>query len=212
MRNLASSLLLGALAAAGCSSSPSVSASEQQSAREILATPQAMDIVPAQTSVEMDARVDRGDGSESSHVDLPVVSGRAELVAAGDQLQLSGLILDLAPVQVPASIVPGGLTLTDLHLKLAAPVQTSDAVWSDGDDHLSADVRLSLDLVWSVQLSGKTYRLSDQRIDDLDVGVTVDRVNDRITFDAGGLASGARWSWADIVVFENLSVTLHAQS
>jgi hypothetical protein len=211
MRNLAS-LLVGALAAAGCSSSPSVEAQQTQSAREILATPRSMDVVPAQTSIELDASVARGSASESAHVDLPVVSGRAALVAAGDQLEISGLVVDLAPVQVPASIVPGGLTLTDLHLKLAAPVETSDAVWTDGDDHLRGDVRLSLDLVWSVQLSGKTYRLSDQRIDDLDVGVNVDRVNDRITFDAGGLASGARWSWADIVVFSNLSVTVHAQS
>ncbi|HTJ40933.1 MAG TPA: hypothetical protein VL463_02520 [Kofleriaceae bacterium] len=181
------------------------------SAREELVTPQAFAVVPSETSVELDASVDRGDAHESAHVTVPVVSGGAVVSGAGDQLELRELTIDLAPVDIPESILTGGVRLVDVHLRLAAPVTTADATWSDDDEHGGGSVRASLVLSWSVAISGRTFVLADQRIDDLAIAIGVDRSGDALTFDAGLIADGARWSWADLVFFGDVAVTLHAE-
>lgn len=179
--------------------------------RDVLATPQAFTMVPASTTVELDASVDRGSSRETSHVIVPVTGGGAEVAADGDQLALRDLTIDLAPVDIPASIFSGGARLTELHLRLAAPATTANATWSDDDERGGGDVAVALELAWSIELDGKIYPLAPQRIDGIQLGLAVDRDGDRIVFDAGAIASGVRWSWADLVFFGDLTLTLHAQ-
>jgi hypothetical protein len=201
MRSLIAVMLASSFVGA-CGGTPSTS---EPTARDALASPQAFAIVPAETSVELDATVDRGDAHETSHVVVPVVSGGVSVVAAGDQLTLRELELVLAPV------TGAGVHLVDLRLRLASPVTTADATWSDDGERGGGSVRATLIWSWAIEVDGRTIPLADQRLDDLAIAIGVDRSGGSFDFDGALIADGARWSWADLVFFGDVTVTLHAE-
>jgi hypothetical protein len=209
MRNAVSSLVLGALAAAGCASTPSVEG-PVDSARELLATPRTFAVVPSDTMVQLDATYDRGPSKEHARVTIPVMAGQVLVVADGDDLVLGGLSIDLAAVALPTTIVQRGVELSDIHLRLAEPVRTRDSAWRDGDDGFGGDVTIALDLDWSIRIQGTAYPLAPQRLDGIDAGLMIGRDGATLTFDAGAIAPGVRWSWADLVLFGDFTIAVHA--
>jgi hypothetical protein len=199
-----------AVAGAGCASASAVtSAPEPASLREMLGTPTQFELQPQQSTVQLEASIDRGDLALASHLTLPIDGGHAEVVAVGDQLEISTLDLELSPVEVPTTIVSGGIRLTGVRLGLPQPAYIGDAVWVDDDD-VTATTKLALDLDWSLDLGGNTWPLATQRLPDFETTIAIGRNGDAVTLDVVTTASGVQWSWADIVAFGDVTIEVHA--
>lgn len=213
MRNARRWSLVGVVVAAGyvgggCDSAASVGA-PVETAREVLASPTQMAVVPASSGVALRAELDRGDHVDAGRVAIAVTRGSLWTRTAGNQLVIDSLALELAPVDLPADVLEGA-RLTDLRLRLPAAVYTRDARWHDDDNGCDATATAALELDWSLELDGKSYPLAPQRIDGIDLAMMIGRDGDAVTLDVGAMGSGTRWSWADLVWFDDLTVTIGA--
>lgn len=165
----------------------------------------------ARTQVDVSARVDRGAGAVVARVTVPVRGGAVETRGAGDQLVLEAVAVDLTPIEVPATVVPGGLRLTGIHLGLAAPAPTRDLTWSVDGLAAIGSVPLALDLDWAIDTGGGAYPLARQRLGPIPAVVAIGREGDAITLDLVAAAPGPLWSWAGIVGLGDLSLSLAAR-
>ena len=166
-------------------------------------------LAPDRTSVQVEASVDDGAVQDAARVTLPATAGTAAVRADGDQLRLDDLAIDLADVELPAAIAPAGTRLTDLHLRLVAPVTTADADWSADDGEVGGDAVIGLELDWSIEIGGQTLPLAPQRLVGIQLGVMISPDGSALALDAGAIAAGTRWSWAGIVSFGDATIALH---
>ncbi|MCE9573306.1 MAG: hypothetical protein K8W52_09125 [Deltaproteobacteria bacterium] len=165
-------------------------------------------MIPSQTRLEISARVDQGAGADAARVTVPSVGGAIRVRSAEDQLVIEALGVDLAPIDVPPTVIAGGLRLTGLHLALAAPVATHDLMWSTDDDAALASVALELDLDWAIDTGRGAYPLTRQRLGPIAAVVAIGREGDAVTLDLDAWAPGPAWSWAGIVGLDDLSLSL----
>jgi hypothetical protein len=210
MRSSIGGVFLGIFAMAGCTSASTTAAPPGASAREILASPKVFDLDQARTLVQLDAEVDRGDRTEAARLLLPVADGTVEVAVDGDQLRVRDLELDLMPIDVPTTIVPAGIRLTDVRIGIAAPVRTDDAVWSEDGDECHAHAIVSLTWDWSLDTGDDAWPLAQQRIDGIDADLAIHREGEALTFDASLSARGIAWRWADLVMLGNVAIAMHA--
>jgi hypothetical protein len=179
------------------------------STRDQLAAGRTFTLAPDRTTVQVEASIDDGPVQDAARVTLPAIRGTASLHADGDQVAIDDLGIDLGDVELPAAIAPAGARLTGLHLRLVAPVTTTDADWSADADEVGGDAVIGLELDWSIQIGGQAWPLAPQRLYGIQLGVMVAPEGGALALDAGAIAAGTRWSWAGIVSFGDVTIALH---
>jgi hypothetical protein len=160
--------------------------------------------IPLGGSVRLVAGIDRGETRTATTVDVPVVAGEASIDVDdvdGTAIAIDRFELALDDVELPESILPRGVRLTDLRLALDAPAAT---------DHGSAEIGLSL--AWAMQIDGRTWTLAPQRIDGLSLDAATGDDGEAFTLDAQIRGDGVRWTWADIVTFSDVSIDVHGET
>jgi hypothetical protein len=160
--------------------------------------------VPLGGSVRVLASIDRGETRIATTVDVPVVAGEASIDVdrlGGTTIAIDRLDLALDDVELPESILPHGVRLTDLRLTMESPIAT---------DHGSAEIALSL--AWSMRIDGRTWALAPQRLDGLALDTATGDDGDTVTLDAHVRGDGVRWSWADIVTFADVAIDVRGET
>lgn len=201
-------MILSAAAAAGCVTEGSLREPAPDTPRAIVETGAVLRVIPAQTRLEVSARVDQGAGAEAARVTVPSVGGVIRVRGADDQLAIEALGLDLVPIEVPSTVIAGGLRLTGVHLALVAPAVTRDLMWSVDDDAALGSVALELDLDWAIDTGRGAYPLARQRLGPIAAVVAIGREGEAVTLDLDAWAPGPAWSWAGIVGVDDLSLSL----
>lgn len=210
-RRVMRSLYLLAVCGA-CSSAELVVPEPPASVRERLVQgPVVLEVSPVASAGVVTAARRVSGGWMPGTADLVIEQG--ELVASADAagtVTLEGFSIDVGPIAIPDSVLGYEVALTDIRLELEEPV-ISDAAW-DGDNDGTGALELPLVLTWSLTNHGETSPLGSPELPRLPAelhltgtGTSVDAVL-RIE------APGDLWSWANLVKFQDLAVTLSAHA
>lgn len=210
-RRVMKSLYLLAVCGA-CSSAELVTPEAPSSVRERLAQgPVVLEVSPVASAGVVTAARRVSGGWKPGDAELVIEQG--ELVASADAhgtVTLEGFAIDVGPIEIPDSVLGYDVALTDVRLELEEAV-ISDATW-DGENDATGDLELPLVLTWSLTNHGETSPLGSPELPRLPAslhltgsGSTVDAIL-RIE------APGDLWSWANLVKFQDLAVTISASS
>lgn len=201
------------LLAVGCSATPAApDVDGGVSTRELLATPQMLDIVPAMTSINLTMGIDQGAGEVTAQTRLGINAGRIRVRNDGRQVAVDELALALAPIDLPRAYFPAGVRLTDLQLRLVRPVLVLGGQWTPDGEDLTGGVLIGLDLDWAIEIAGHATPLATQHLAPLALDLAIGREGETLTLYADGHAAGVQWTWANIVWFGDVTLAMHART
>jgi hypothetical protein len=176
----------------------------------LAAEPVLLSVAAAIDAGRLDAAHETAAGWQSGTAAISIQSGELGLDVFGPELIASSLELDLAPIDVPASVFGAPAQLAGVRLEL--PVATSAAIaWSD-DDHATATLPLALSLSWSLVIGGTTSPLGTQQLPAIPLDVALGGDGASITATLRLHADGELWSWADLLKLSALDVAATATS
>jgi hypothetical protein len=211
MRNSSPMLIVlgGALATAAPACEGHDSAGAPPTARELLAEPLRLDVTPDDSAVALAAHVDQGGQVDEARLALAIDRGWFDLAARGSQLELDGLEVRLAPIDL-GSVMPAGIRLVDIRVHLARPALSRDAVWQPDERACAATVSAALELDWSLEIAGEAYPLAPQALGHLTLDLSVTGGGDTLGATVLADVPGVRWSLADIVFRGELTLAVCA--
>jgi hypothetical protein len=193
-----------AMTAAGCTDDdPAV----PRSTRDALATPRVFAVSTTDSTASLHAELDRGSTTVSADVSLAVTGGGFTVGVDGPLLEVDGLAVAVGEIALPVEIFPTPLTLTGVHVHLAAPLALV-ASWDADDEIATMSGRGGLRLDWSLRVDGVVYPLGSQTMEDLAFAVAVWRDDGQLRLDMNVAARGVMWTWADIIALGDLDVHL----
>ena len=178
--------------------------------REHLATETALVVSPPDSSGGLTAERRTTTGWEAGFVELELAGGDVAVLAEpSGTLLVQELAIDLAPIEIPSSVIGRGAALTDVHLELVAPTRVP-ATWVT-DDEGRAGAPLQLELSWSLAIDGTTSPIGSPRLPPIPVELWLTG-GDEIQAEIRIEVMGVLWSWAELVRIEDLLLTLEASS
>lgn len=168
--------------------------------------------VGAQVAGQIGAMERSGDGWTSTTVPLSITSGAIEMSAGDDgALALSVATVDFASIAIPPSVIDGNAKLTHIELRLANPPVALAATWQD-DDHATVDATLDLALDWTFEANGGSFALGPQALPAVPVTLALSGDGEHVELTASLAQSGPVWSWASLIEFDDLALTLDAST
>ncbi len=210
MRTSSTSILLLVLSStAACAvATPSPSdAGPPASLRTQLAEPIHLAIDPRASTGQITAQEHDGSDWLPAEVALAIDDGGIELASRdADELVLHALEVDVAPIALP--MLPGDTYLTDVSVRLAAPV-TIGVTWHDNDDAI-AIATLDLELAWSLSANGGTLPLATQQLAAVPIAIALRGAHGTATASIGIDQPGQLWTWADLLALDDLALQLPA--
>ena len=178
--------------------------------REHLATETALVVSPPTSTGGITAERRTTTGWESGFVELAVAGGDVAVLAEpSGTLLVQDLELDLAPIEIPSSVIGRSARLIETHLALTAPTRVP-ATWVDAHEG-RATAPLQLALSWSLEIDGKASPIGSPRLPPIPVTLRLTG-GARVVAEIRIEAMGALWSWADLVRLEDLTLVLAASS
>lgn len=184
---------------------------ETPTAHEMLDTHPWFNISPANSLVQMTARLNRGDQWIEDYATLGLVRGDLGIMTdASDNLKINQVDLFFDDVVAGAGVInEDGIYLTGIYLYAQGPAVAHTA-WANDDDSAFAVAPIDLEFSWSIRVDGHVYDLAPQALPTIDFafGLSVD-CDDQLVIDITAVDPGTIWNWANIVEFSDLHITLH---
>jgi len=170
-------------------------------------------LLPADGIVRLTA-ARKYDGAQVSTPDLDVEIGHVAMRADDSgALVVDQLTFDVGNVTVGKEAVPpDGITLTEIQVRLARPVQIDRTDWSDDGSFASGEVSMDLLLDWAI-LGGRdqVFPLATQHINGVPARISVGLGDDgMVTATLDAETGGVFWSWAGIIELSDLHLELQA--
>jgi hypothetical protein len=145
---------------------------------------------------------------ETSRVTLPLDSGAVTTTLDDTgHVVITELGLGFQTIALP---IANDATLTQVRLDLAAPITTT-TTWNDEND-AAATASLPLGLAWTLTVDGVGTPLGDQKLPALPLQLELGGDGAEVDGSVLITAPGKLWSWADLIEFDDLSLTLQATS
>jgi hypothetical protein len=149
-------------------------------------------------------------GWDAGFVDLAIDGGSLELGLYDGTLSLNDVRLELAPIEIPESLLGHPVRLTDIRLDLASSAITVPR-WISPDEG-RAELELELDLEWSLENRGTTSPLGAPALPRIPVELVLTGSGANVTAELRARVPGEVWSWADLIKFEDLTLILDART
>jgi hypothetical protein len=190
----------------GCASAPQEPIASLQ---ERLEAGLSLPIAAAESTGVITANRYSADGWLPGRSELVIEGGMLTVSAAAqDAIRVEQLSVEIAPIDLPPSVLGEGFALTDIRFRLARPVDMV-AEWRNPDE-ARARMELELALDWSLRHDGSTAKLGSPRLAPVPVELTLVNVGGELHAELRALLRGELWNWADVIRLDDLDLTLAA--
>lgn len=210
-----SSLLLACslpLAACAVEGPATPDAAQEQSLLSDLQSGVALHMDPANSSLSLEARWNRGSEWTEGAADLSLTAGTLLMSAdAEGALQIDSLSLSLADVIIENELFSSSIHLTDVSVEQEGPRECHASDWSPDDQSCSALLTTRLTLDWSLRIDDEmVVPLGAQTLDDLTIEVQVDAAETGVEASLYVSDGGSLWTWANVIELNGLELEIVA--
>jgi len=202
------SLILVVPVFAACASNPPEGPAPA-SVRARLVAPTKMLVAVADSSGTLTASRYTHDGWQDGSLAISIANGELDAkVGADGNLDVTAFSINVDPIDVPDQVFGRAAQLKDVRLVLTG-MPAATTAWSD-DDNATATATVSLDLSWTIVVSGNASPLGAQHLAPLPLDVTLSGSGDEVDATIALHATGDLWTWADLLKLKALDLELAA--
>lgn len=177
--------------------------------REVLDEDVRLAITPTTEAGTITAAHRDGTGWLEGAVTLAVESGALAIEAdATGAIQIEELSLELAPIEIPESLIGQEAALIDVRVALRSPVRATTS-WF-GPDAARVTTTIELELSWSLLLAGTTLPIGAPELPPVPLVIDVVRDGEGIAAEVRIAVAGELWSWASLLRLAELNLTVGA--
>jgi hypothetical protein len=203
--------IASALILVACASASQLEPSRLDSVRHRLATRTELVVAATASSGEVIAQRYVATGWEDHAVTLAIADGALEVALdPDDRLALSGVAVSLRTIALPPSLLGRPAQLQDVRIALDSATTFTPTWRGDDDVIVVGDVRL--DLSWTLSIGDGALPLATQHLPPLLLAMRLTGTGAQIDARIGVTGDGQLWSWADVLAFADLQLTLAAAS
>lgn len=206
--------LLTTLSACGPESAAPDAGDTAATTRErLIAGPRVLAVLADRAAISLEVHIRRGDGWDAHTVAPALSHGTLSVSAQPDgTIQLGAASLRFDDILVgDKGVPPTGLHLTDVVVQTRAVHECEWVTWAPDGDACSAGIPAVLHLDWSmVMTDGVVYPLATQELEPMDFWLDLTRDEDGIAGALAVVAPGPLWTWAGLVEFRDLELSVPA--
>lgn len=143
--------------------------------------------------------------------DLKISAGSIALSAdAEGTVTLEDAGLDIAPIEIPDTVLGYAVRFEDIHIGLVEPMKVVVG-WS-GDDEARGETIIELSLAWSLTNHGTTSPLGSPDLPPVPAELRLSGTGTDVHAELRVHAPGQLWSWANLLELGDLSLIVAADS
>jgi hypothetical protein len=212
MRTTFAFLMFASAAATACTSASPGATESYDSVRDRLSDgPTSLSVARAGSTGTITARRWTHDGWVEGQTEITIENG--ELLGSVNplgNLSVKNFEVGVAPIDIPQEVFGKPAKLTDVRVRLASPL-TGALAWTSDDD-ATAQLTLSLDLDWSIEVNGNQTPLGTQHLPPVPVDLVITGGGDHIDASINLNATGELWNWAGLLKLTGLELSLSAET